>query len=79
MLKRKECSESRQFSVITIVFVSFVNRYLERHKLALFMVALWNRADQLSCCGFYLLLFSSANLSGRTLDVYLILPHMVQI
>jgi len=46
----------------------------------LIMVALWNRTDHyILPCDFYLLsfFFSSANLSGRRLDVYHTSTHSV--
>ena len=53
---------------------------------AVVMVALWNRADRyifilwfLSVLIFCLLLFSSPNLSGRTLDVYHTSTHGVAV
>ena len=50
---------------------------------SIFMVALWNRADHFIfilsfvLLSFFFLLFSSPNLSGRTLDVYHTSTHDV--
>jgi len=49
-------------------------------RFRLIMVALWNRADRYIFIRWFLssiFFFSSPNLSGRTLDVYTILRHMV--
>jgi len=59
--------------------VSAVNVGLHVASLTdIFMVALWNRADHYIFILWLLsILFSSPNLSGRTLDVYHTLTHGV--
>ena len=74
-------TEQRKYRLVRSIFMAALRSRRGHYIFVLFMVDLWNRADHyifiLWFLSIYLLLFSSPNLSGRTLDVYNTSTHVV--